>query len=87
MSDAPPKPPRGLIFTATPEALAMLLQLPKGAYIDAVKAPVDEPGVLAFRVMGIGPEIELGQVMPRFQPECSLDGKRLVIDWNKANEA
>lgn len=87
MSDST-KPLRGLIFDASVEALAALLQLPEGAHIDAVMAPVDQPGVLRFRIRGIGPERELGDHLPQFHPDATeRDGGGVALDWSGADLA
>jgi hypothetical protein len=88
MSDTKPKPERCAIFEATHEAIAQLLQLPDGAYIDMVVAPVDAPGVLRFRIRGAGHPVELGQLSPTVRPTVtrltSDDGtlECPVINWD-----
>jgi hypothetical protein len=53
------------ILLVTPEALTELLQLPLGAYIDGIQAPIDQPGALAIRIRGAGWAITPGQIIPR----------------------
>ena len=77
---------RGFIFRATPEALAELLQLPPGAYIDAVDSQIDD-GIVRFRIRGAGPQIEPGRMLHTMSPTVhrtfGADGSelRMRITW------
>lgn len=85
--DPGPLPERMAILRLTPEALAALLQLPQGSYIDAVAAHVEMPGMLHLRVRGAGYEVRPGEVIPR-APAATVrmlsDGENRwpVIDWH-----
>lgn len=75
------------ILRVTPEALAALLQLPPGAYIDDVYALHDTPGVLELRVRGAGWPSRPGQLLERrggmVTQHYADDGSvtKIVIDW------
>lgn len=78
---------RRAILQVSPEVLAELLQLPSGAHIDGVQAPVDRPGALELRIVGAGWPTEPGRLIPSTTAMITRmhgeDGavKRLTIDW------
>lgn len=82
-----PLPERMAMLRLTPEALAALLQLPEGSYIDAVEARADTPGMLHLRLRGAGFEVRPGELIPR-APAATVrmlsDGENRwpVIDWH-----
>lgn len=78
---------RAAILLLQQEALAELLQLPRGARIDRVESPMGRPGVLLVRVRNAGWTVCDGAsirestaiVSRRFGPDGSALGA--VIDW------
>lgn len=80
-------PERAAILRVSHEILAQFLQLPEGAYIDAVFAPYDAPGVIELRIRGAGWPITLGQIIPRASGivHMTIDedapSKIVSIDW------
>lgn len=75
------------IVELTVEALASHLQLPPGAYIDFVHAPIDQPGRLVMRIRGAGWPVNVGSLIPRTTAIVSMsfdgEGRELSrkIDW------
>jgi hypothetical protein len=51
------------IVTLTFEDLARLLKLPEGAEINAMSQPIFRPGVVQFRLHGIGPHVKSGEML------------------------
>ena len=75
------------LLVATPETLGALLQLPPGAYIDGITAPIENPGTLLLRVRGAGWPMVPGRVIPMAMGHVTrqrhIDGHELVplVDW------
>lgn len=72
---------KSCIFEATPEFLAGILDLPREAVIDAVRDDPCRPGVLLFRIRGVGEEVAPGQLIPKVTPAVSTvrDESGLVV--------
>lgn len=69
------------------EWLRIMLQLPKGARIEAVQSPIEQPGIVLLRIRGAGWPCEEGEVIQRTSSHTTCtrldDGRELapVIDW------
>ena len=60
----PPQHELAAIVELMPEVLAQLLQLPPGAYIDAVDAPIEREGLVRMRIRGAGWRVRDGERIP-----------------------
>lgn len=64
-----PRFERACIVAASNEFMATLLGLPPGAHVDAVWGNPDQPGVVWFRLRGVGPQVSIGMPIPQHQPK------------------
>lgn len=77
-----------VVATFSPGALAELLGLPAGAYIDAVSMSIDCPGTLTMRVRGVGSPVVPGRHIFPVRPSVTTyyddEGKplRREVAWD-----
>lgn len=91
-----PPLPLAAILIVSHETLAALMQLPEGAYIDGVTAPLDRPGTLHLRVAGAGWPVKPGGFIPNVRgaivtTKVTMVGderiEQNVIDWELPHHA
>ena len=70
---------RGFVAKIYFDELAEIMNLPLGARIEGVWSYANEPDVLHFRVVGIGPEIDRGNIMQEIKPASM---KAVILDWD-----
>jgi len=70
---------RGIILEIDGQSLAELLYLPKEAGIVDIQRDINMENVWLIRVVGAGPEMALGAILPRTKGSLT---KRIIIDVN-----